>query len=70
MMDELLNNIETFRKADEFMRIFRSAVRKAQAESRRLGVANVYSFNGERYFELPNGDYSRTAPKPSGANGG
>ena len=61
-MAEALKNIDTFRKADEFMCIFRSAVRKAQAESRRLGVANVYSFNGERYFELPNGDYSRTGP--------
>lgn len=50
---------ETFRKADELMRICRSAVRKAQEESRRLGVANVYSINGERYFELPNGELSR-----------
>ena len=38
-MADVLNNIETFRKADELMRICRSAVRKAQAESRRLGVA-------------------------------
>ncbi len=68
-MAELLNNIDTFRKADELMRICRSAVRKAQAESRRLGVANVYLLNGERYFELPNGDYSRTVPKPTGTNG-
>ena len=63
-MAEIVGNIETFRKADELMRICRSAVRKAQAESRRLGVANVYSFNGQRYYELPNGDYSRTAPTP------
>ena len=68
-MGDKLKNIETYRKADEIMRICRSAVRKAQAESRRLGVANVYSFDGERFFELPNGDYSRTAPKPTGTNG-
>ena len=66
-MAEVLKNINTFQKADEFMRICRSAVRKAQAESRRLGVANVYSFNGVHYFELPNGDYSRT--KPTDAKG-
>lgn len=70
MMAEVLKNIDTFRKADEVMRICRSAVRKAQAESRRLGVANVYSFTGERYYELPNGDYSRTSPRPNGKNGG
>ena len=66
MMADVVNNIDTFLKADELMRICRSAVRKAQAESRRLGVANVYLLNGERYFELPNGDYSRKAPKPTG----
>ena len=65
-MADVLNNIDTFTKADELMRIFRSAVRKALAENRRLGVANVYSFNGERYFELPTGDYSRTPPKSNG----
>ena len=57
-MAEVLKNIDTFLKADELMRICRSAVRKAQTESRRLRVANVYWINGERYFELPNGDYS------------
>lgn len=61
-MAEVPKNIDTFLKADELMRICRSAVRKARAESRRLGVANVYTFDGERYYELPNGDYSRTAP--------
>jgi hypothetical protein len=67
-MSEVLENIETFRRADELMCVFRSAVRKAQQESRRLGVANVYSFNGQRYYELPNGDYTRKAPTttPSG----
>lgn len=61
-MPESLDDAETFRKADELIRIFRSAVRKAQAESRRLGVANVYSLNGQLYYELPNGDYSRRRP--------
>jgi hypothetical protein len=54
--------LATYRKADEIMRICRTAVRKAQEESRRLGVANVYTINGQRYYELPNGDYSRTPP--------
>ena len=68
-MADVLKNIDTFTKADELMCICRSAVRKALAENRRLGVANVYSFNGQRYFELPNGDYSRTPPKSYGKNG-
>jgi len=62
MMAEVLQNMDTYHKVDELMRICRSAVRKAQAESRRLGVANVYSFDGQLYYELPNGEYSRNRP--------
>jgi len=62
LMAEMLQDMETYQKVDELMRICRSAVREAQAESHRLGVANVYSFNGELYYELPNGGYSRNRP--------
>ncbi len=61
-MADLLQDMDAFQKADELMRVCRSAVRKAQAESRRLGVANVYSFDGQLYYELPNGEYSRNRP--------
>lgn len=61
-MAEVLQDMDTYQKADELMRVCRSAVRKAQAESRRLGVANVYSFDGQLYYELPNGEYSRKRP--------
>ena len=64
-MAEVLQNLETFQKADELMRICRSAVRKAQAESRRLGVANVYSIDGQLLYELPNGSLSPIAPEPN-----
>ena len=53
----------TYQKIDELMRVCRSAVREAQAESRRLGVANVYSFDDQLYYELPNGEYSRIRPQ-------
>ncbi len=61
-MADVLRDMGTFQKVDELMRVCRSAVRKAQAESRRLGVANVYSFDGQLYYELPNGEYSRNRP--------
>jgi hypothetical protein len=63
-MANLLQDMHTFQKVDELMRICRSAVRKAQAESRRLGVPNVYSFDGRLYYELPGGEYSRNRPAP------
>ena len=49
-------------KIRELIRIGNRAVRKAQEESRRLGVPNVYSYNGILYYELPDGELSRTDP--------
>lgn len=60
---DMASELEMYRKADEWLRIFKTAVRKAQAESRRLGVPNVYTFNGQRYYELPNGEITRTLPE-------
>lgn len=61
-MSEVLQDMDTYQKVDGLMRICRSAVRGAQAESRRLGVANVYFINGQLYYELPNGEFSRKRP--------
>ena len=68
-MADVLCNMETFQRVEELMRVCRSAVRKAQAESRRLGVANVYCIDGQVYYELPNGDYTRTPPRRAGNPG-
>jgi hypothetical protein len=70
-MAESLEDAAAFREFDEILRVCRSAVRKAQAESRRRGVANVYSFDGQLYYELPNGEFSRERPtdwKPTGGD--
>lgn len=66
-MADVLHDLETFQKVDELMRVCRSAVRKAQAESRRLGIANVYSIDGQLYYELPSGEYSRQRPSATEA---
>ena len=49
-------DLATFLKYEEIMRIGRRAVHKAQEESRRRGVPNVYSINGLLYYELPSGE--------------
>jgi hypothetical protein len=51
-----------YARIDELIRIGSSAVAKAQAESRRRGVPNVYSINGRLYYELPNGELSLSDP--------
>ncbi len=52
----------TCAKIDEFLRIGRSAVAKAQEDSRRKGVPNVYSINGRLYYETKTGELSTTDP--------
>ena len=42
---------------------------KAQEENRRNGVPNVYSINGFLYYELPNGELSRTDPYTGDVDG-
>lgn len=54
--------IELLREVQEIKRIGNRAVQKAQEESRRLGVPNVYSYNGVIYFETPSGELSTVDP--------
>jgi hypothetical protein len=57
-------DLRTFEKLMEMSRIFQTAVAKAQEESRRLGVPNVYSINGILHYELPSGELTTVPPEP------
>ena len=52
----------TYSKIDELRRIGSSAVAKAQDDSRRMGVPNVYSINGRLYYETKTGELSTADP--------
>lgn len=56
----------TYARVDEFLRIGNLAVAKAQEESRRLNVPNVYCINGRIYYELPSGELSLVNPNANG----
>jgi hypothetical protein len=62
MSEQQALDLETYRQASELLRIGSRAVRKAQEESRRLGVPNVYSHNGTLFYELPSGELTTTDP--------
>lgn len=62
MIDKGQIPLATYQKFDEFVRIGNEAVRKAQEESRRMGVPNVYSINGVILYEWPNGELRREDP--------
>ena len=53
---------EAYARLNELMRVGSIAVQEAIEESRRMGVPNVYEFNGRVYYELPNGELSLEDP--------
>ena len=57
---------DTYMAIDQIVRIGNAAVAKAQEESRRLGVPNVYSINGRIYYETPTGELSTSDPYTDG----
>ena len=53
---------EVYRECIEIQRIGNRAVRKAQAESLRQGVPNVYAHNGSLYYETPDNEITLEDP--------
>ncbi len=53
---------ETYALIDEIVRIGNDAVARAQEDSRRASVPNVYSINGHIYYETPSGELSSSDP--------
>jgi len=45
------------------LKIGKKAVKDAQKESLKRGVANVYSKNGQLFFQLPDGTITQEIPK-------
>lgn len=59
-------SLGTYSRGVEFHRIGSRGVKKAQEESRRQNVPNVYSLNGTLIYELPDGQLTTTDPLGSG----
>lgn len=59
---ECLLDIASFTRLDRILRIGRQATLKAQEESRKMGVPNVYSIDGKLYYELPSGELTTEDP--------
>lgn len=64
-MSANVNDLKTRQKSQKLMGSLSAAVRKAQENSRRMGVPNVYSLKGELHYELPNGELTTQAPEVS-----
>ena len=47
----------------DILKVASKAVKEAQRKSLKNGVANVYSKNGQIYFQLPDGTITQEIPK-------
>jgi hypothetical protein len=56
---------DIFEFTAEITKIGNRAVKKAQAENRRLGIPNVYSKQGQIYWQLPDGTITTQDPRKS-----
>lgn len=50
---------------EKMTRIGNTAVKAAQEENRRKGIANVYVLNGQLVWQLPNGSITTVPPSAS-----
>jgi hypothetical protein len=55
MKKESKISLQTYQQTMEIVRIGNKAVRKAQAENRRLGLPNIYSRDKKLIYEMPDG---------------
>jgi hypothetical protein len=62
MKVDKLSNLQTYQNIMEYIRVFNEAVKDAQIENHKNNIPNVYSINGEMYFELPNKELVRKRP--------
>lgn len=49
--------------ASSILKVASKAVKEAQRKSLENGIANVYSKNGQIYFQLPDGTITQETPK-------
>ncbi len=59
---EYLADLTEYVNVNRILRIGRRATKKAQEDNRRMGIPNVYSINGQLYYELPNGELTTEDP--------
>ncbi|MCG9127658.1 hypothetical protein JT359_08680 [Candidatus Poribacteria bacterium] len=55
-------SVETRKWSEKIRQVANRAVKKAQEENRKKGIPNVYDFNGHLYYELPNGELTKSDP--------
>ncbi len=59
---EKFDDLALYQFASEVIRFGNHAVKKACEENYRLGLPNIFTRNGNIYYELPNGNITTESP--------
>lgn len=58
-----MRDIQFYQMRDKILKIGKEAVKKAQREGLKQGIPNVYSRNGQLYYELTSHEITIDTPK-------
>lgn len=58
-----MRDIQFYQMRDKILKIGKEAVKKAQRDGLEQGIPNVYSRNGQLYYELTNHKITTETPK-------
>jgi hypothetical protein len=62
MKTKEINDLALYQDAVYFTYLFGKAVKEAKETNRRHGLPNDFVLNGQRYYELPNGQLTTQNP--------
>ena len=57
-----LNDLATYQMASRFTNLFNKAIREVRENNKKQGLPNVFSRNGQIFYELPNGEITTESP--------
>ena len=62
MKKEQLNDLATYQMASRFTNLFNKAIQEVREDNKKQGLPNVFSRNGQIFYELPDGEITSESP--------
>ena len=62
MKKEQLNDLATYQMASRFTNLFNKAIQEVREGNKKQGLPNVFSRNGQIFYEMPDGEITSESP--------
>lgn len=62
MKKEQLNDLATYQMASRFTNLFNKAIQEVREDNKKQGLPNVFSRNGQIFYEMPDGEITSESP--------